>query len=215
MAANQSKFIRGATVSVSLACVLAMPALGFSQGEDASRFDLSTKEGVNAAREVMMGKPLDTRSANCVRRSQTLPIITVGRFAYDLGCRFEGVFVKSRYFGKGQMDWKDALDLLGWQTASAAEREKMALEWVEKSWLAFTTVLCEATEDFQGRSFQPPQVVSDDGSGEIAVTVWINPPNRGRGREKSYQRREFKFSRSGALVTAKTLENFTTAKDGG
>ena len=215
MTANQSKFIRCATVTVSLACFLALPALVFSQGQDASQFDLSTNERVNAARGAMMGKPLDSRSVNCIRRGKTLPIITVGTFAFDWGCRFEGVFVKSRYFKTGETEtWKDALDALGWQTSTTSERERLALAWVRESWLAFITVVKETNEDFQNRSFQPPGAVTNE-AGEIVVSLWINSPKKGRIRGRSYQLREFKFAKSGTFISGTTRENFTVEKDGG
>jgi hypothetical protein len=215
MPVNQSKFVRWARVAVSLACFLTIPALVFSQGQDASQFDLSTNAGVNAARAAMNGKTLDTRSGNCIRRGKSLSIITVGTFAFDLGCRFEGVFVKSRYFKTGETEtWKDAIDLLGWQTLSATERESLALAWVRETWMAFLRVLTEKNEDLQDRPFKPPSAVSND-AGEIVVSLWINPPPRGRVRGRNYQLREFKFAKTGALISATTRENFNVLKDGG
>ena len=59
------------------------------QGQDLSRFDLSTNEGVNAAREAVNGKAVDDRSKRCVRRDASLPgIVLVGDFRYDYGCYF-------------------------------------------------------------------------------------------------------------------------------
>lgn len=215
MISKQSKFLRCATVTVSLAWVLAMATLGFSQGQDASQFDLSTKEGVNAARAAMTGKPLDSRSVNCIRRGKTLPIITVGTFAFDWGCRFEGVFVKSRYFKTGETEtWKDALDVLGWQTSSATERERLALAWVRETWLAFITVLMETNEDFQDHSFHSARALSNE-AGEIVVSLWIKFRAKGRVRGRNYQLREFKFAKSGSFISATTRENFTVKTDGG
>jgi len=215
MTANPSKVIRCAALAVSLAFVLIMPALALSQGQDASQYDLSTNEGLNAAREALAGKKLDQRSLNCLRRGKTLPIISVGTFAFDWGCRFEGVFVKSRYFKTSQNEnWKDALDLLGWQTANSTEREKLALGWVRESWLAFIRVLTVKNEDFENHSFQPPSVTTNQ-EREVIVTLWTNPPGRGRARGRSYQLREYKFSGAGAFVSATTRDNFTTVKDGG
>jgi len=186
-----------------------------SPGQDASQFDLSTNEGVNAAREALAGRKLESHSLNCLRRGKTLPVIAVGSFAFDWGCRFEGVFAKSRYFKPGQeQTWNEALDLLGWQTANPVERERLALAWVEESWLAFIRVVREKNEDFTKPGFQPPTVVTKP-DGEVVVTLWTNPPGRGRAKGRSYQLREFKFARSGAFISATTVNSFTVTKDDG
>jgi hypothetical protein len=63
-------------------------------GQDLSRFDLATNDGINAAREAIAGKPLDDCSKRCIRRDNSLPGITVvGGFAFDYGCRLQGAFV--------------------------------------------------------------------------------------------------------------------------
>lgn len=215
MNANPSKLIRGAALAMSLAFVLMMPALALSQGQDASQYDLSTNEGVNAAREAFAGRQIDQRSQRCIRRGKTLPIIAVGTFAFDWGCRFEGVFVKARYFKHEEnQSWKDALDLLGWQMADATERERLALAWVKESWLGFIRVMTQKNEDFENHAFQPPIVVTNQDGG-VVVTLWTNPPARGRAKGRSYQLREFKFAKSGAFVSATTRDNFTAVKDGG
>ncbi len=198
--------------AISLVFFLSAGKPAFSQGQDASQFDLSTDDGVNAAREALLGRKLNQRSARCILRGKTLPLIAVGAFAFDWGCRFEGVFVKSKYFKPGQAEtWKEALDLLGWQTAARANRERLAAAWVRESWLAFLTVLTERNADFQKRAFQPPALVSND-QGEIVVTIWIAQP-KGRTRGRSYELREFKFSKDGAFIRATTRENFTAGPD--
>jgi hypothetical protein len=215
MNAKRSKFIRWGALAVSLGFVLIMPALALSQGQDASQYDLSTDEGVHAARDALAGRQIDQRSQRCIHRGKTLPIIAVGNFAFDWGCRFEGVFVKSSYFKQDQnQSWKDALDLLGWKTASATEREKLAQGWVKESWLAFISVLKEKNDDFQEHAFQPPSVVTNP-DGEVVVRLWTNPPARGRAKGRSYQLREYKFARDGAFINATTRDNFTAVKDGG
>jgi len=212
---TQTRGLRCAKVAVSLAVVLLASAVSPSQGQDASQFDLSTNGGVNAAREALAGRKLDSHSLNCLRRGKTLPIIAVGSFAFDWGCRFDGVFVKSRLFKPGEeQTWKEALDLLGWPTANTSEREKLALAWIEESWLAFIRVVTEKNEDFTKPAFQPPMVITN-ANGEVVVTLWTNPPGRGRVKGRSYQQREFKFASSGAFISARTVNSFTVAKDDG
>ena len=208
-----SRFMNRATVVLFLLLLPVTSVVG--QGLDASPYDLSTDSGITAAREAMTGRQVDERSRRCVRRGKTLPVIAVGTFAFDLGCRFEGVFAKSRYFktDEGQT-WKDALDLLGWQTAKAPEREKMALAWVKEGWFAFVRVLTEKNEDFQDHSFQPPTVMTNQDD-EVIVTLWINLPRRGRVKGRSYQLREIKFSSTGAFISMTTKDNFTAGKDDG
>jgi len=213
MNVTHTRGLRCVTLAVSLAFVLLTPMR--SPGQDASQFDLSTNEGVNAAREALAGRKLDSHSLNCLRRGKTLPVIAVGSFAFDWGCRFEGVFVKSHLFKPGEeQTWKEALDLLGWQTANKAERERLALAWIEESWLAFIRVVREKNEDFTKPGFQPPTVVTKP-DGEVVVTLWTNPPGRGRSKGRGYQLREFKFARSGAFISATTLNSFTVTRDEG
>jgi hypothetical protein len=205
--------INRATVVLSLLFLSVTSVSG--QGQDASPYDLSTDAGITAAREALTSRKLDQRSLNCVRRGKTLPVIAVGTFAFDWGCRFEGVFAKSRYFktDEGQ-SWEGALDLLGWQTAKPAEREKLALAWVKETWFAFASLLTAENQDFQDHSFQPPSVMTNQ-DGDVIVTFWIRSPRKGRVRGRSYQLREVKLSRTGAFLSMTTKENFTAGKDDG
>jgi hypothetical protein len=208
-----SSLINPATVVLSLLFLSVTSVAG--QGQDASPYDLSTDAGITAASEALTGRKLAQRSLNCVRRGKTLPVIAVGTFAFDWGCRFEGVFAKSRYFktDEGQ-SWNNALDLLGWQTANAPEREKLALAWVKETWFAFARVLTEKNQDFQDHSFQPPSVITNQ-DGEVIVTFWTRLPRKGRVRGRSYRLREVKLSRNGAFLSMTTKDNFTAGKDDG
>lgn len=205
------KFVSQAAIAICLLLGLVTSAVE-AQEPDLTQFDLSTKEGVNGAREAIAGRKLDDRSKGCVRLDRDLiGIAVVGGFAYDYGCRLSGVFVKTRYFGKDDPALsKAALDALGWKTANKRAREKLAKAWVENGLLAFRTVLSESNEDFANRSFQPPQAISKP-NGETIVTLWMRLPS-GRSRGRSYQLREFKFSADGALSSALTLESFSTVK---
>ena len=137
----------------------------------------------------------------------------MGSFAFDRGCGFEGVFVNARYFGKSDAALSEGvLDTLGWKAANQEQREKLLQAWVVKGLLAFIKVLHQKNEDFQNRSFQPPQVVSRE-SGEISITLWVRMP-QGRVRGRSYILREYRFSKDGGLVGSSKLEEFTALKDG-
>ena len=176
-------------------------------GQDLSKFDLSTNDGVNAAREAIAGKPLDDRSKRCIRRDKHLPGITVvGGFAFDYGCRLQGAFINSQYLTADDKAFsKTALDGLGWK-ASQSQREKTAQAWVANGLLGFLTVISVKDADFANHSFQPPQALTR-GNGTVSVTLWIRLPS-GRVRGTRYELREYRFSAEGNLAGATTLENF-------
>jgi hypothetical protein len=193
-------------------CLLGFGAIRIAaQAPDLSQFDLSTKEGVNAAREALAGRTLDDRSRNCVRFNKDLiGIAVVGSFAYDRGCRFSGVFVQTQYLGQDDPGLSQAaFAALGWKAANQKQREQLAKVWVEKGLLAFFDVVTETRPDFANHSFQAPQVASEP-DGEIVVTLWIHMPV-GRSRGRSYQLREFRFSADGALSSAVTRDSFSTS----
>jgi len=177
-------------------------------GQDLSKFDLSTNDGVNAAREAIAGKPLDDRSKRCLRRHKNLPGITVvGGFAFDYGCRLQGAFINSQYLTADDKAFsRTALDALGWK-ADHSEREKTAQAWVANGLLAFLTVISVKDADFANHSFQSPQALTGP-DGTVAVTLWIRLPT-GRVRGNRYEFREYRFSAEGNLAGVTTLENFT------
>jgi hypothetical protein len=192
-----------------MTCLLMCSA--YARGQDLSRYDLSTSEGVNAAREAISGKKLDEGSKKCIRRNSDLPqIVAVGGSAFDYGCLFQGVFVDSHYFENGDVALsKKALDALGWRTANPEERERLARLWVENGLLPFFTVIAQKNEDFQNRSFQPPQAISKE-NGQIIVTLWISLPIMLNGRH--YQLLEYRFSKDGELLGRATMENVALYK---
>ncbi len=182
------------------------------RGQDLSKFDLSTNEGVNAAREAVTGKPVDDRSKRCVRRDDSLAkVVMVGNFAYDYGCRLEGAFIGSRYLTARDKDLsKAALEELGWKAANQKQREALSAAWVAKGLLGFSEVLSEKPEDFGSHPFQTTQVITRV-NGETVVTLWVRLPS-GRSRGRTYQLREYKFSSDGDFAGYNTLENFPKAK---
>ena len=187
--------------------------LAATPAQDLSQFDLSTNDGVNAAREAISGKKVDDRSRNCIRRDRSLPgIVVVGGFAYDYGCRFQGVFINSKYVGSDDKSLsRSALEALGWEAASPQQREKLAQSWVQKGLLGFLTVLSAQNDHFANRAFQAPQAVTK-ADGEIAVTFWIRMPS-GRVPGTSYQLREYRFSKDGDFTGNTTLDSFTASRD--
>jgi hypothetical protein len=180
---------------------------GCARGQDLSQYDLSTDEGVAAAREAIRGEKLDEYSKGCVSRSPDLPkIVIVGTFAHDYGCSFQGVFLGSSYLEEdGAALSKSALNFLGWQTAKQEQREKLARLWVEKGLLPFFTVVVRQEEDFRDHPFQPPRAISKE-DGDVIVTLWIRLPP-GMTRERIYHLLEYRFSRDGMLARKTKLDN--------
>jgi hypothetical protein len=155
---------------VCLCCSLCFAAA--VHGQDLSKFDLATNDGVNAAREAIAGKPLDGRSKRCIRRDNNLPgIIAVGGFSYDYGCRLQGAFVDSQYLTTDDKAFSStALEALDWKRGDRSQRESAAQAWVGKGLLAFLTVISVKDADFANHSFQPPQT-STRADGSVAVTL--------------------------------------------
>ena len=106
----------------------------FTRGRrEESRNAAGKEEGKASLSRPIAGKKLDERSKRCVRRDPSLPgIVVVGRFAYDLGCRLEGVFVNSSYVATDDKGMSGrALEALGWKTANQQKREALAQAWVD------------------------------------------------------------------------------------
>jgi hypothetical protein len=178
-----------------------LPGAHTTYAQDLSRYDLSTDEGVNAAREALRGEALDAESQRCIRRATELPrIVVVGDFAYDLGCRSQGVFVASRYFKITDLSLsKAALDALGWNASNPEERKRLARLWVEKGLLAFSSVMVTKDSDFGNSPFHPPQAMADK-DGVITVSLWVRMPSGMRPGPGRHEYVEYKFSRDGDLM---------------
>jgi len=142
----------------------------------------------------------------CIKRLKESPkIIAIGFFTTDSGCRFDGAFINSRYFEKGDTAVlsKNAFDALGWEKANRRKREQLVKLWVEKGLLAFNTVLYEKVEDLNNFGFLPPQVVTVENGG-IKITLWFQLPS-GMSREKGFQNVEYRFAKDGNLTGGSTL----------
>ncbi|MCY7345923.1 MAG: hypothetical protein LH614_06840 [Pyrinomonadaceae bacterium] len=163
---------------------------------NAQTVDLSTKEAVLEQLGKLKNKEFN-RDKVCIERlKESANIIVVGFFAYDRGCRFDGVFVNSVYFEKDNADLsKNALNALGWKKANQKEREKLAMIWVEKGLLAFSTVLYTKDKDFKDGEFYPPQIVTKE-NGETIITLWTSVMKR----KKEYHNLEFRFTKDGNLL---------------
>jgi len=188
-------------VSVCLMFVL-------SGGAYAQTVDFSTDEAViaemqkrvDAKREAQgqkAGIKLTAKSV-CIERLKESPkVIVIGSFRYDKGCHFDGAFIDSRYVEGSEAGFsKSALEALGWEAANRDQREGLAELWVEKGLAAFFTVLHKRDAKFQGSTFQPPQVITED-TGDIVVKLWVRVPgNRGKSTDKLL---EYRFGSDGNL----------------
>jgi hypothetical protein len=180
-----------------------------AEGQDFSGYDLSTDEGVNAAREAMLGKKLSGYGKACIKRPEELPeIIMVGSFAHDRGCMLEGAFVKKYFLSSREENLsRAALKSLGWQKAGSEKRDELALKWTRFGLLAFGGYpLVKANEDFDGREFQEPQTATGEDE-NVTVTLWMRQP-AGMRCETNYQRSSFIFNEDGSLRERKTRDGF-------
>ena len=169
---------------------------------NAQKVNLSTDQAVIEQLGKLKNKEFSKDKVCIERLKESANVIVVGFFAYDRGCRFDGAFVNSVYFEEDNADLsKNALNALGWKKANQKEREKLAMIWIEKGLLAFSTVLYAKDEKFSGSEFQPPQVVSN-ANGEIVITLWTSVMKR----KKEYHNLEFKFTKDGNMSDGKTLD---------
>ncbi len=187
MKKSMENLIKISLAFVFLPCVL----LGYA---NAQKVDLSTKEAV--IKELGKQKNADLSNAKiCVERlEESTKVIIIGFFRYDYGCHFEGAFVNSVYIDKGADLSQKALAALGWKTANQERREKLAMVWVEKGLLAFSTVLYTKDKNFNAGEFHPPQVGSED-NGEVVITLWTSVMRK----KKEFHRLEFRFTKDGNL----------------
>lgn len=202
--------LRGSRLSARfrLALCVLLACVACASGQDFSRYDLSTNEGVNAAREEMRGKPLDNKSKNCVHRNPKLPeIVLVGGFAYDRGCMFAGAFVGTRYFAAQDNLSGSALTHLGWAKADGKKREELAVNWVRYGLLTFDRPLTSATEDFVNEKFDPPAATTDE-QHVVVVSLWNQKP-AGRRCERAYDKLSFAFAEDGSFKERSRLTGFS------
>ncbi|HUQ31541.1 MAG TPA: hypothetical protein VM095_05440 [Pyrinomonadaceae bacterium] len=175
---------------------------------DAKRAEMGTTGDSKLDAKMKNSSRLDARAV-CIKRLKESPkVIVVGFFATDVGCRFDGAFIRSRYFEAADITdlSKAALEEFGWKQANQKRREKLAQLWVENGLLAFSTVLYTKDVDFgiNDSAFHPPQTVSAE-NGEIKVTLWIQLPS-GMRPERSFQYLEYQFAADGSFTGSRTLK---------
>jgi len=167
----------------------------------AQTIDLSTKEAVIEQLE-KQSKVKFSKDLVCIERlKESAKIIVIGFFRYDYGCHLEGAFVNSVYIEEGAELTQKALNGLGWKKANQVQREKLALTWIEKGLLAFSTVLYTKDKDFKDGEFQPPIVASKD-DGEITVTLWTSVMRR----KIEFHHLKLTFTKDGTLLENKLVK---------
>lgn len=102
------------------------------------------------------------------------------------------------------------LGKLGWEKASPAERQKLALTWVEKAQLAFAEQLVEEKNaDFQAKDapkFEPPRLEST-AAGGVRVQAWIKEDS-GTTSGTNYRKSIYLFDADGRLARARQLDQY-------
>lgn len=195
---------------IYLSLIFMLLASACAEGQDFSRYDLSTDEGVSAAREAKLGKKLPDYSRGCIKRPKELPeIILVGTFAHDRGCMLEGAFVKKYFLSRQENLSRQALENLGWRKADSTGREEIALRWTRFGLLAFGGApIIKASEDFDSREFHSPETMTGEQEGVVSVVLWTRRP-AGMRCETGYERLSFVFAADGSLRERKSIDNFT------
>lgn len=175
--------------------------------------DLAKAEGVAAAYEKAVGKPLERGyGSECIARPAGLPkAVAVGHFAHDLGCVVDGAFAGCCW-GKVADDAAPLLAELGWAAAAPEERARLALAFTTDVLFAFETVTRTPTEDF-GKGKNPPfeapasQPLPDGG---VAVTLWTEARSGARrAAGPRYERWRLRFAADGTLGERVKEKEFT------
>lgn len=123
----------------------------------------------------------------CIGRLKaSAKVIVIGFFRTDVGCRFDGTFIDSRFHGRDEEDLsKIAFAALGWKKADRAGRERLAKIWVGEGLLAFSEM--------------PYQQVSAVTTGdEIKITVTSRYPAGITSRSAA---KRFVFDNEGKLIS--------------
>ena len=161
-----------------------------------SHLDLSTDEAVYAELQKIRdaknerlgltnktGSKIEARFVCIKRFTESLRVIVIGFFAYDRGCRLDGVFVDSSYIETADPELsRRSLEALGWQNAVQPARESLAKLWVEKGLLAFRNVVYQPNDSLTAERVFPPQAASA-ADGVITVKLWVrDDPGMRRGK---------------------------------
>jgi hypothetical protein len=156
------------------------------------RVDAKNAEGANGDEKLIAkqkaASKLEAKDVCIERLKESAKIIVIGFFRTDVGCRFDGAFVDSRYYERENSDIsKIALGALGWEKANRTQRENLAKIWVEKALLVFAPL--------------PSQKVSaiSFGDSEIKVTASSEYPPNVTSRSVTKQ---FVFDKDGNLLSA-------------
>lgn len=177
--------------------------------------NLATDEGVVAAANDSLGWEMEQEYA-CIERPETFPtVIIFAAFAADAGCMTAGLFIDGEFTTDIDAASEAVLSEMGWNDASAEQREAWALSWVQDVLYEFGgTVLLTPTEYFSPPNtpaFSAPSTSGDDDGG-VHVTFWVRD-RPGMLPEASYGRIEIDFGPGGAVETRTRHEEFTVQFD--
>ena len=146
-----------------------------------------TKGDEKLAAKRKAASKLEAKDVCIGRLKESAKIIVIGFFRTDVGCRFDGAFVDSRFYERDETDLsKIALAALGWAKANRTGRERLTKIWVGEGLLAF------AQMPYQ----QVSAVTVND---EIKITVSANRPAGVTSRSVP---KRFAFDTDGNLLSA-------------
>lgn len=141
---------------------------------------------------IQLGKLNDKKFSKdvvCIKRlKESAKLVVIGIKDDKAVCRFDGVFVDSRYFEKNSLEWsKTALSSLGWEKANEQTRQKLAKLWIEKVLFAFSA---QSNQTFQA-------VPMDNDGIKVIVSLRLPPGVTGRNAPKI-----FVFDKDGNMSSA-------------
>lgn len=173
--------IKISLVFIFLPCVVTSCA-------NALAVDGLTDEAIIAQLGKLNGKEF-TKDDVCIKRlKESAKIVVIGVKDNKTICRFDGVFVDSNYFEKGNIEQsKIALRSMEWENSDERTRRKLAKLWVEKVLFAFSA---QADRTFQ--------TVSLDNDGiKVIVSLQLPPGITSRNAPKI-----FVFDKDGNVSSA-------------
>jgi len=152
---------------------------------------------------------LTAKNVRILRPEGLEGVVLVGFLTGSRGALLGTVFVDGQKMSPGDA-CRAVLAKLGWEKASPAERQKLALTWVEKAQLAFAEELIQQKNaDFQLKDapkFEAPKLEST-AAGGVRLQAWIREDS-GTTSGTNYRKSIYLFDADGKMVRARQMEQY-------
>lgn len=169
--------------------------------------DQQILSALNAGRSAK--EQLTAKSVRILRPEGLEGVALVGFLTGGRGALLGTVFVDGQKMAPGDA-CRVVLGKLGWEKASAAERQKLARTWVEKAQLAFAEELVtERNADFQSKDapkFEPPKLEST-AAGGARLQAWIKEDS-GTTSGTNYRKSIYLFDADGKMVRVRLMDQY-------